>query len=150
MPKPNGRHAIPQPAATQPATQAGLPNGTGPFGDAIARAEALLEHPCFDPQAPNSVRAVLGGFGRSAAAFHHPDGRGYRWLAERLVSLDSLNPIAASRLLKLFSGWRRYGPGRQAQMRASLEGLLPRLHSPNSLEVVRGCLADPGAAGLSG
>ena len=121
-----------------------------PFGDAIARAEALLEHPCFDPQAPNSVRAVLGGFGRSAAAFHHPDGRGYRWLAERLVSLDSRNPIAASRLLKLFSGWRRYGHGRQALMRASLEGLLPRLHSPNSLEVVRGCLADPGAAGLSG
>ena len=121
-----------------------------PFGDAIARAEALLEHPCFDPQAPNSVRAVLGGFGRSAAAFHHPDGRGYRWLADRLLNLDSRNPIAASRLLKLFSGWHRYAPGRQAQMRASLEWLLTRLPSPNSQEVVRGCLADPSAADLSG
>jgi aminopeptidase N len=121
-----------------------------PFGDAIARAEALLEHPCFDPQAPNSVRAVLGGFGRSAPAFHHPDGRGYRWLAQQLQSLDQRNPIAASRLLKLFSGWRRYGPERQAQMQASLAWLLPRLQSPNSLEVVRGCLADPATADLSG
>lgn len=121
-----------------------------PFGDAIARAEALLEHPCFDPQAPNSVRAVLGGFGRSATAFHHPDGRGYRWLAQQLLGLDQRNPIAASRLLKLFSGWRRYGPARQAQMQASLDWLLSRLHSPNSLEVVRGCLADPAAAELSG
>jgi len=121
-----------------------------PFGDAIARAEALLEHPCFDPQAPNSVRAVLGGFGRTASAFHHPDGRGYHWLAERLLSLDSRNPIAASRLLKLFSGWRRYDPGRQARMRQSLDWLLPKLHSPNSLEVVQDCLADPSAADLSG
>ena len=111
-----------------------------PFGDAIARAEALLEHPRFDPQAPNSLRAVLGGFGRCAQSFHHADGRGYRWLAQQLVQLDGRNPIAASRLLKLFMGWRRYSPERQGQMRASLGWMAERFVSANSREVAQQCL----------
>lgn len=111
-----------------------------PFGDAIARAEALLEHPRFDPQAPNCLRAVLGGFGRCAQSFHHADGRGYRWLAQQLVQLDGRNPIAASRLLKLFMGWRRYSPERQGQMRASLGWMAERFVSANSREVAQQCL----------
>ncbi len=111
-----------------------------PFGDGIARAEALLEHPRFDPQAPNSLRAVLGGFGRCSQSFHHGDGSGYRWLAEQLVQLDGRNPIAASRLLKLFNGWRRYSPERQGQMQASLGWMAERFVSANSREVAQQCL----------
>ena len=111
-----------------------------PFGDAIARAEALLAHPRFDPQAPNSLRAVLGGFARCARSFHHPDGSGYRWIASQLVQLDGSNPITASRMLKLFMAWRRYSPERQQRMRDSLEWMAERLPSPNSQEVVRQCL----------
>ena len=111
-----------------------------PFGNAIARAEALLQHPRFDPQAPNSLRAVLGGFARCAQAFHQPEGKGYRWLAAQLVELDKRNPIAASRFLKLFMGWQKYAPERQEQMKDSLSWLLEHLQSANSLEVTRQCL----------
>jgi aminopeptidase N len=111
-----------------------------PFGNAIARAEALLQHPRFDPQAPNSLRAVLGGFARCAQAFHQPEGKGYRWLAAQLVELDKRNPIAASRFLKLFMGWQNYAPERQEQMKDSLSWLLEHLQSANSLEVTRQCL----------
>ena len=113
---------------------------SAPFGDAIARAEALLSHPRFDPQAPNSLRAVLGGFARCAQSFHKPDGSGYRWLADQLVALDVQNPIAASRFLKLFMGWRNYGPQRKDQMQTTLYWLLDRLHSANSQEITRQCL----------
>lgn len=116
-----------------------------PFGDAIARAQGLLAHPSFDPQAPNSLRAVLGGFARCARSFHNPDGSGYSWLAEQVLQVDQSNPITASRMLKLFMGWPRYSPQRQAAMRASLEWLEARLPSANSQEVVRQCLgADAG------
>jgi aminopeptidase N len=111
-----------------------------PFGDPIARAEALLEHPRFDYQAPNSLRAVLGGFARCAQSFHRPDGSGYRWLAKQIVALDQRNPIAASRFLKLFMAWQNYAPQRREQMVESLNWMLQRLNSANSQEVVRQCL----------
>ena len=113
---------------------------SAPFGDGITRADALLEDPAFDPNAPNSLRAVLGGFGRCAEHFHRSDGRGYQWMAQQLVAVDQRNPIAASRMLKLFMGWRRYSPERQQLMRSSLEWLAENLTSPNSKEVVMLCL----------
>jgi aminopeptidase N len=113
---------------------------SAPFGDGIARADSLLQDPAFDPNAPNSLRAVLGGFGRCAEHFHRTDGRGYQWMAQQLVAVDQRNPIAASRMLKLFMGWRRYSPERQQSMRASLEWLAENLISPNSKEVVMLCL----------
>ena len=36
----------------------------------------LLEHPRFDPAAPNSVRAVLGGLAGNTPVFHAADGSG--------------------------------------------------------------------------
>ena len=83
---------------------------------------------------------MLGGFGRCAEHFHRTDGRGYQWMAQQLVAVDQRNPIAASRMLKLFMGWRRYSPERQQLMRASLKWLAENLSSPNSKEVVMLCL----------
>ena len=62
-------------------------------------------------------------------------------MAQQLVAVDQRNPIAASRMLKLFMGWRRYSPERQQLMRSSLEWLSENLTSPNSKEVVMLCLA---------
>ena len=118
-----------------------------PFGDGVARVQALLEHPRFDPAAPNSLRAVLGGFAGNAAQFHALDGSGYRFMAERIAWLDQRNPITASRLAKVFSRWQSYAPERSTRMREALEQLAAAPLSPNSREVVEQCLSAATTAG---
>jgi len=113
---------------------------SAPFGDGVARVQALMEHPRFDPAAPNSIRAVLGGFAGNVAQFHALDGRGYRFMAEQIAELDRRNPITASRMAKVFSRWQSYGPERSARMREALEQLAAATLSANSREVVGQCL----------
>ncbi len=114
---------------------------SAPFADGLVRVERLLRHPRFDPMAPNSVRAVLGGLAGNPPVFHAVDGSGYRFLADRIAELDGRNPITASRLVKVFSRWRGYGPERSARMQEALELLAAGPLSANSREVVGQCLA---------
>ncbi|MEB3173169.1 MAG: aminopeptidase N [Cyanobacteriota bacterium] len=113
-----------------------------PFGDGLARVRQLLEHPRFDPNAPNSVRAVLGGLAGNAPVFHAADGSGYRFMAEQIAALDERNPITASRLAKVLSRWRSYGAERSSHMHGALEQLAAAELSPNTREVVMQCLGD--------
>ncbi|MEB3322524.1 MAG: aminopeptidase N [Synechococcaceae cyanobacterium] len=115
---------------------------SAPFPDGLARVERLLEHPRFDPDAPNAVRAVLGGLAASPPVFHAADGSGYAFLAEQIARLDGRNPITASRMAKVFSRWRSYGAGRRERMRAALERLAAGTLSTNTREVVEQCLGD--------
>ena len=113
---------------------------SAPFGDGVARVQSLLEHPRIDLAAPNSIRAVLGGFAGNVMQFHALDGRGYRFMAEQIAELDRRNPITASRMAKVFSRWQSYSPERSARMREALEQLAAATLSANSREVVGQCL----------
>ncbi|MFN9531093.1 MAG: aminopeptidase N [Cyanobacteriota bacterium] len=107
-----------------------------PFPDGLARVSALLCHPRFDPTAPNAIRAVLGGLAGNAPVFHARDGSGYRFLADQIARLDQRNPITASRLAKVFSRWRSFGPERREQMGTALHQLAAAPLSDNPREVV--------------
>ena len=113
-----------------------------PFTDGLERVRRLLAHPRFDPAAPNSVRAVLGGLAANAPVFHAADGSGYAFMADQIRSLDQRNPITASRMAKVFSRWRSYGPSRQQLMRSALQKLRDGELSTNSREVVDQCLGE--------
>jgi aminopeptidase N len=121
---------------------------SAPFADGLERVERLLAHPRFDPAAPNSVRAVLGGLAGNPPVFHAADGSGYRFMADQIARLDRRNPITASRLVKVFSRWQSYGPSRRERMHEALDQLERAELSTNSREVVEQCLgAEPAAAG---
>ena len=111
-----------------------------PLADGLERVARLLEHPRYDPMAPNSVRAVLGGLAGNPPVFHAADGSGYRFMAGQIAAVDRRNPITASRLAKVFSRWRSYGPERSAAMHAALEQLASAELSANTREVVGLCL----------
>ena len=107
-----------------------------PRPDALARVEALLQHPRFDPMAPNSVRAVLGGLVGNPSVFHALDGSGYLFMARQIIAVDGRNPITASRMAKVFSRWQTYGPQRKAAVQQALAVLAEADLSTNTREVV--------------
>ncbi|MDC3011032.1 aminopeptidase N [Synechococcus sp. AH-736-G21] len=110
---------------------------SAPRSNALERVQQLLDHPRFDPLAPNSLRAVLGGFTANVQAFHAPDGSGYRFMAEQIAAVDSRNPITASRMAKVFSRCASYGPERQSVMRQAIDQLAAKPLSANTAEVVQ-------------
>ena len=109
---------------------------SAPRTDGLQRVQALLEHPRFDPLAPNSLRAVLGGFTANVPVFHAIDGSGYRFMADPIAAVDRRNPITASRMAKVFSRWSSYGVDRQSAMRQAIDQLAAGELSSNTAEVV--------------
>ena len=85
--------------------------------DTLDRVRGLLEHPGYDIGNPNRVRAVVGAFASgNQVRFHAVDGAGYRFLADRVLELQTRNPQVAARLIQPLTRWRRYDEGRQALM----------------------------------
>jgi aminopeptidase N len=90
--------------------------------DTLAQVRELLAHPAFTMKNPNRVRSLVGAFAHgNPARFHDPAGDGYRFLADRILELDSLNPQVAARMVSAFSRWRRFDASRQVLMRVELE-----------------------------
>jgi aminopeptidase N len=90
-----------------------------------ARVQTLLEHPAFDLATPNRVRALVGAFSQSnPVGFHAASGDGYRFLADRVLALDGLNPQMAARMLGAMTHWRRFDPHRQTLMQAQLQRIV--------------------------
>ena len=67
--------------------------------DTPEAVEELSRHPDFTLTNPNRARALIGAFAVNQRAFHTPDGRGYRFVADQLLALDKLNPQTAAKLL---------------------------------------------------
>ncbi|MBA2490437.1 MAG: DUF3458 domain-containing protein, partial [Gammaproteobacteria bacterium] len=95
--------------------------------ETLQKVAELLDHPLFSIRNPNRVRALIGSFAqRNPAIFHAPSGAGYRYLSEQILRLDALNPQMAARLVKSFSRWQKYEPGRRALQKAELEMIAGR------------------------
>src|SRR3546814_2474694 len=86
--------------------------------------EERAHHPDFTLANPNRARALVGAFAVNQRAFHHPSGRGYRFLADQVIALDKLNPQTAARLLPPLGRWRRVDAPRAQSMRAELERIV--------------------------
>lgn len=93
----------------------------------LARVEQLTQHEGFRWSNPNRVRAVLGPFmAQNHIHFHLHDGAGYRYIAQCLDRLDSINPQTAAALARPLTRWRRLDVQRRSKMRAALESLAVR------------------------
>lgn len=82
----------------------------------LPQIRQLMEHPAFDWKNPNKVRSVVGVFAsQNLAAFHHPDGSGYDFLAEQVCRLDDSNPQIAARLVTPLTRWKKFAPQYKVQ-----------------------------------
>jgi aminopeptidase N len=115
-----------------------------PGNAALKQVEMLERDPAFTLRNPNRVQSLLGAFVRgNPSGFHRIDGAGYRLLADRLVTLDGLNPQVAARLATAFNGWQRLEPLRRAAARTAIGELAGRDGlSRNLAEIVESMLRD--------
>tara|TARA_Y100001968_G_scaffold91758_1_gene82537 strand:+ start:38 stop:517 length:480 start_codon:yes stop_codon:yes gene_type:complete len=107
-----------------------------PHKKGIDYIEKLLTHSKFDWKAPNAIRAVLGGFSKNIESFHSLDGQGYLFMAEKIIEVDKINPITASRMVKIFSKWKTYIEKNKKEMYKSILKINKSNISPNTREVV--------------
>ncbi len=93
--------------------------------DAPEVVEKLLQHPDFNIKNPNRVRSLMGVFGSSNQRwFHREDGKGYKLLADTIITLNDLNPQVASRISSPFKQWKKYDKVRQNLMEIELKRIL--------------------------
>jgi len=86
--------------------------------------EALASHPDFTLANPNRMRALVGAFAANQRAFHDASGRGYAFLADIILAVDSKNPQTAARLVPPLGRWRRFDERRAGLMRAALQRIV--------------------------
>ena len=86
----------------------------------LTAVKKLLKHPLMSLTNPNKARTLVGVFAANAINFNRPDGKGYEFVADRILEIDAFNPQVASRLLTAFRSWKTLEPGRQACARETL------------------------------
>ena len=98
----------------------------------------LTAHSAFSLENPNRLRSLVGAFSAgNPLYFHSVDGSGYRFLADMIIRLNSLNPQMAARLVAPFMQWRRYVEPQQHLMKAELQTIASAESlSPAVFEVV--------------
>ncbi|MCP3668206.1 MAG: aminopeptidase N [Gammaproteobacteria bacterium] len=98
---------------------------TADRSDTLQQVEQLMQHPAFSINNPNKVRALVGALcAGNPIHFHRADGAGYRFLVDRVIELNGINPQIAARLLRMMARWQRYDLGRQKLMKHELERVL--------------------------
>ncbi len=95
-----------------------------PQPDTLDKVRALTSHAAFSMANPNRVRALIGAFAQAnATQFNRPDGTGYDFVADAILSLDPKNPQISARLATAFRTWRTLESGRRAKAETALQRL---------------------------
>eukprot|EP01126_Amoeba_proteus_P004356 TRINITY_DN11455_c0_g2_i3.p1 TRINITY_DN11455_c0_g2~~TRINITY_DN11455_c0_g2_i3.p1 ORF type:complete len:968 (-),score=215.84 TRINITY_DN11455_c0_g2_i3:228-3131(-) len=76
--------------------------------DTLDRVVELLSHPSFNIKNPNKVRALVGAFTANSENFHEISGKGYQFLSERIIEIDSFNPQISAGLARSFLRWKEF------------------------------------------
>ncbi|MDD2785219.1 MAG: aminopeptidase N C-terminal domain-containing protein, partial [Sulfuricurvum sp.] len=103
----------------------------------LTRVQALQNDPAYDPKVPNLVRALIGSFARNPVAFYDGSGEGFKFVADKVIEIDALNPQIASGLAGAFKNYGKLSALQKAQMQTQLERIKnhPNL-SNNVFEII--------------
>jgi aminopeptidase N len=88
----------------------------------LATVMRLIRHPLFSIKNPNKVRALIGTFASgNPVNFNRADGKGYEFVADRVLEIDAFNPQVAARLLSAFRSWKALEPERRRLAKKALQ-----------------------------
>ena len=103
----------------------------------VARLKTLMQHPAYDANNPNKMRAVLGAFMTgNPVQFYAKDGSGFAFIGECLIDIDGRNPQLAARMALPLTRMAHYSTETAGQMRAVLEKVQSQAQSSDLREVV--------------
>ncbi|MGK0375804.1 MAG: aminopeptidase N [Arenicella sp.] len=92
-----------------------------PKPETLNDVKDLLGHSAFSMNNPNKVRSLIGAFTGNLVGFHREDGKGYEFLADRIIELNVINPQIASRLVSVFNNWKNYSEPNKSAMKGQIE-----------------------------
>ncbi len=96
-----------------------------PLEDTLEQVRVLTKHKDFAMTNPNKVRSLIYTFAlHNPIHFHRPDGQGYEFIADRILSLDKINHMIAARLASCFNLWKRYDDQQRPLMKKALESII--------------------------
>jgi aminopeptidase N len=102
--------------------------------DAVDHIIALETHPAFDRFNVARAMAYYGSFCRqNRVAFHDPSGKGYEFVASRLIDADRMGRASGRWLIAQITQWKRYDAERQKLMRRALQRILATENISNGL-----------------
>ena len=109
---------------------------TSPATDTLQNVKQLMEHRLFSLENPNKVRSLVGAFSSNNLVGFNTE-EGYKFLADQVLALNSLNPQMASRMVSIFNTWKKL----DKSLRELIKPELQRIHtskdlSPDVFEIV--------------
>jgi aminopeptidase N len=109
-----------------------------PLASTLALVKKLTRHPLFSIKNPNKVHALIGTFATANPVnFNRADGRGFEFVADRVLEIDAFNPQVAARLLAAFRSYKALETGRRRAAHKTLQRIAKaKPLSRDALEIV--------------
>ncbi len=81
---------------------------SAPLDTTLKRVMELEKDPVYDAKVPNLLRSVVGAFSKNGYCFHRKDGSGYKFIADRIIEIDKLNPSMGAALSSSFVLYKKF------------------------------------------
>ncbi|OHD97696.1 MAG: aminopeptidase N [Sulfurimonas sp. RIFCSPLOWO2_12_FULL_36_74] len=103
----------------------------------LDRVMALQNDDAYNELVPNLVRSLIGVFARNYKHFHAKDGLGYRFVVDKMIDIDKINPQMASGLAGAFKIYEKLNSVNKKLMKTELDRVVsePSI-SKNVYEIV--------------
>ncbi|MCF6340782.1 MAG: aminopeptidase N [Sulfurimonas sp.] len=103
----------------------------------LERVISLQNNDAYNELVPNLVRSLIGSFARNYRYFHAKEGDGYKFIANKIIEIDKINPQIASSLAGAFKIYKKLNLQNKKAMKIELERILstPSI-SKNVYEIV--------------
>lgn len=90
----------------------------------LERVIALQNDEAYNELVPNLVRSLIGVFARNYKHFHSKDGQGYKFVADKIIDIDKINPQIASGLAGAFKIYKKLNSENKIKMKEELERVI--------------------------
>ena len=103
----------------------------------LDRVMALQNDDAYNELVPNLVRSLIGVFARNYKHFHAKDGYGYKFVVDKVIDIDKINPQIASGLAGAFKIYEKLNATNKKVMKEELDRVISTQSiSKNVYEIV--------------